>query len=69
MDGVSNSRVQNNLLYNNHAGGIALYRIDGAQGARNNVVANNTVVQAADGRWALLLVNASTGNTVFNNIL
>ena len=69
MDGVSDSVVRNNLLYGNHATGIALYRIDGAQGARNNVVANNTVRVAADGRWALLIVNASTGNKVFNNIL
>jgi len=69
MDGVSDSRVQNNLLYNNHAGGIALYDIDGAHGAWNNVVANNTVVQASDGRWAIVIGDASTGNTVFNNIL
>ena len=68
MDGVSNSRIQNNLLYNNHAGGIALYGIDGTHGAQNNVVANNTVLQASDGRWALLVVDASTGNTVFNNV-
>lgn len=69
MDGVSNSIVRNNLLYGNHATGIALYRIDGAQGAKNNVIANNTVRVASDGRWALLIVNASTGNRVLNNIL
>jgi parallel beta-helix repeat protein len=69
MDGVSNSVVRNNLVYGNHATGIALYRIDGAQGAKNNVVANNTVHVASDGRWALLIVNASTGARLFNNIL
>ena len=69
MDGVSNSIVRNNLIYDAHASGIALYRIDGAQGAKNNVVANNTVRVASDGRWALLIVNASTGAQVFNNIL
>ena len=37
--------------------------------ATNNVIANNTVRVASDGRWALLVVNASTGNRVFNNIL
>jgi hypothetical protein len=30
---------------------------------------NNTVVQAADARWALNIQNGSTGNRVYNNIL
>ncbi|HSE94959.1 MAG TPA: right-handed parallel beta-helix repeat-containing protein, partial [Methylomirabilota bacterium] len=68
-DGVQDSRFQNNLLYGNHASGISLYRIDGADGSRNNVVAHNTVIQAADARWAINIKNESTGNTVVNNIL
>jgi hypothetical protein len=68
-DGVQSSRIVNNFLYDNHASGISLYRIDGAQGARNNLVAHNTIVQAADGRWAINIQNASTGNRVVNNIL
>ncbi len=68
-DGVQNSKIINNVLYNNHASGISLYRIDGADGARNNLVANNTVLMASDGRWALNIQNGSTGNTVINNIL
>jgi parallel beta-helix repeat protein len=47
MDGVQNSRIENNLLFNNHASGISLYSIDGAEGSKNNVVVNNTVYQAA----------------------
>ena len=31
MDGVVDSVVRNNLLYDNHASGISLYRIDGAR--------------------------------------
>jgi parallel beta-helix repeat protein len=69
MDGVSNSIVRNNLLYDNHATGIGLYQIDGAHGAQNNLIVNNTVRVASDGRWALLINNASMGNTVFNNVL
>lgn len=69
MDGVRNSRIENNLLYNNHAGGISLYSIDGGGGSNNNVVVNNTIYQAADGRWAVNIRDASTGNTVLNNIL
>src|SRR5215470_11276649 len=68
-DGVQNSRFQNNLLYNNHASGISLYRIDGGGGSSGNVVANNTVVVASDGRWALNIQTGSTGNTVVNNVL
>ncbi|HEY7533079.1 MAG TPA: right-handed parallel beta-helix repeat-containing protein, partial [Nitrospiraceae bacterium] len=68
-DGVQNSRFLNNVLYNNHASGISLYRIDGADGSRNNLVAHNTIVMASDARWALNIQNGSSGTTVVNNIL
>jgi parallel beta-helix repeat protein len=67
-DGVQNSRIQNNLLYNNHASGISLYRIDGGGGSTGNVVANNTILVASNGRWALNIRDGSTGNTAVNNI-
>jgi hypothetical protein len=66
---VQSSRFQNNLLFGGHAGGITLYRIDAGGSAINNVVAHNTILQASDGRWAINITNASTGNTVHNNIL
>lgn len=69
MDGVQDSRIENNLLYDNHASGISLYRIDGGGGSNNNVVVNNTIQVASDGRWALNIKDGSTGNTAFNNIL
>jgi hypothetical protein len=69
MDGVQNSRIENNLLYDNHASGISLYRIDGGGGSNGNVVVNNTIHVADDGRWALNIKDGSTGNTAFNNIL
>jgi hypothetical protein len=59
----------NNLLYNNHSSGLSLYMSDGAEGAKNNRVINNTILQATDGRWALNIQTGSTGNTVRNNIL
>jgi len=68
-DGLQNSRILNNVLYNNHASGISLYRIDGADGAKNNLVAHNTILMASDGRWALNIQNGSTGNRVRNNVL
>ncbi len=69
MDGVQDSKIFNNLIYNNHATGIAMYQIDGGDASKNNKVFNNTVIHPNDGRWAVLIVNGSTGNTLYNNIL
>jgi hypothetical protein len=68
MDGVQNSRIENNLIYNNHASGISLYRINGGGPSTGNIVVNNTVHQAGDGRWALNVRDGSTGNMALNNI-
>jgi hypothetical protein len=43
--------------------------IDGAQGSRSDTIVNNTIVQAADGRWCVNIKNGSTGTVVRNNIL
>jgi len=69
MDGVQDSKIFNNLIYNNHATGIAMYQIDGGDASKNNKVYNNTVIQPSDGRWCIISVDGSTGNTVYNNIL
>jgi Right handed beta helix region len=68
-DGVQDSKFQNNLLYDNYSSGISLYRIDGGGGSKRNSVVNNTIVQAADARWAVNIVNQSTNNVIANNIL
>lgn len=68
---VRNSIFRNNLLYANHASGIAGWD-DGAGkrwGTKNNKFLNNTIVMASDGRFALSLKNGSSGNVVENNIL
>ncbi len=67
-DGVQDSIIRNNLLYNNHASGISLYRIDGKEGAKRNLVVNNTISMPSNGRWALNIVNGSTNTTIYNNI-
>jgi hypothetical protein len=69
MDCVQDSKIFNNLIYNNHATGIAMYQIDGAEGSKNNKIFNNTIIHPTNGRWAVLVANASTGNTIYNNIL
>lgn len=68
-DGVQNSLFMNNLLYSNHASGISLYMIDGGDGAKNNKVYNNTIINASNARWCVNIMDGSTGNSVYNNIL
>src|SRR5262245_302735 len=68
MDGSVGGVIRNNLVYDAHASGISLYRIDASTGSTGNLVVNNTVLTAADGRWSLNIANGSTGNTVRNNI-
>lgn len=69
LDGGVGAVIRNNLLYDNHASGISLYRIDAAGPSTGNLVVNNTIVNAADGRWCVNLRDGATGNTVRNNIL
>ncbi len=68
-DGCQNGVIQNNLVFDTHASGISLYAIDAAEGSKNNLVVNNTVIVAADGRWCLNIQSGSTDNTAYNNIL
>jgi len=69
LDGVQRSTIQNNLLYDNHASGISLYRIDGGEPSHDNLVINNIIVNADNGRWALNIQDASSRNTARDNIL
>ena len=68
-DGVVDAVIVNNLLYDNHASGISLYRIDGGAPSTNGLIANNTIVNASNARWVINLRNGATGATIFNNIL
>lgn len=68
---VRNSLISNNLLYNNHASGIAGWDdgVGNTFGTQGNRFFNNTIVQASDGRFALVLIHGSINNQVKNNIL
>ena len=69
LDGVQDSLIENNLLYQNHASGISLFQIDGGGPSTGNRLINNTIHQADDGRWALNLQDGAANTTVLNNIL
>lgn len=70
--GVQNSLIANNLLYNNLAGGIAVWD-DGAgssYGSKNNRFYHNTVLfQTGKGRYGVQIASGCTGNEVMNNII
>ena len=71
-DGVMDGIFRNNLVYNNKAFGLALFKTDGASGSSRNKVYNNTFVQAANSRdvvWIPSSNPAPTANLIKNNIL
>jgi len=71
-DGVMDSIFRNNLIYNNHAFGMTLFKTDGAAGSSRNKVYNNTFVMAAAARDAIWIPTsrpAPTGNLIKNNII
>jgi hypothetical protein len=69
-DGMQNSVVENNLIYGYQDYGIAMYQSNASGGSINNLIVNNTIVDTAgaDGS-AIRILDGSTGNTIFNNIL
>ena len=69
LDGVVNSQVQNNLLYNNHSTGIVLYKNQAGSGSHDDLIINNTVIMPSDARWAVNITLQSPNNSFYNNIL
>lgn len=69
---VRGSLIRNNLLYANLASGIAGWD-DGEGsnqfGTRDNHILGNTIVQPSGSRFAISLLNGSTGNLIQDNIL
>ena len=68
---VRTSLIRNNVLYGNHATGIAGWDDgDGNEfGTMNNRILGNTIVQPSGSRFAIGLLNGSTGNLIRDNIL
>ena len=69
MDGVQNSRSKTISSTTTTPAASRSIRSTAAQARPDNVVVNNTIHIADDGRWALNIQDGSTGNTAFNNIL
>ena len=66
-DGVYDSTFVNNLIYANGRHGIRVFQIDASGGARNLVIANNTIADNAGS--AIKLTQDAGGHRIFNNVL
>lgn len=69
MDGVENSLIINNLLFNNHSHGITQFMIDASSPCKNNKIINNTIVMPSGSNHGIRIKNGSTGIYLRNNIL
>ena len=67
-DGVVNSVIYNNLLFDNHAG-ISPYQIDAEAPSTGNLVYNNTIINASNARWCINITHDRTGNRLRNNVI
>ncbi len=69
LDGLQDGTVRNNLIYNNHSTGIALFKGGGAAGPKGMRVLNNTIILPADGRYNMRITDVIGPLTVRNNIM
>ena len=68
-DGVVDSKIINNLGYNNRHLGVALYWIDGAVASSRNLVYNNTFHFTTQGYDCISIAANCVDNKIRNNIL
>jgi len=68
-DGVQNSTICNNLLYNNHNNGISLIKENSNAPSTNNLIVNNSIYMSSDAHLAVYIANESINNQVLNNII
>lgn len=68
LDGLQDGVVRNNLLYDNHASGIALFKGCGAAGPKGMKILHNTVIMPADARFCLRITDALGLILVRNNV-
>jgi hypothetical protein len=68
MDGVGDSTIRNNLIYNVGRYAIHAFMEDAALGPRNLTVINNTFLANSSSKPALIFSNDAGGHILFNNL-
>lgn len=68
-DGLQDSIIRNNLIYNNRGSGIALFQGLSAAGPTGVQVLDNTIVMPSTGRYDLRITDVAGPLLVRNNIL
>ena len=67
LDGGTDVTIRNNVFIVNRRSGIGLYKANGAEPARDNVIVNNLFILENGSRGAILTLECGT-NWIFNNI-
>ncbi len=72
FDGVQDSIIENNVIYDAQRNGIALYQINGALPSTGNIIVNNTIdvnSTGDSGYAAIALLDGAADTSIYNNIL
>jgi len=69
LDGVVDAEINNNIIVNNKAAGISIFKGDGAVGSSNIIVSDNLMIMAKGSKWAVNIKNSGGKNLFTNNIM
>lgn len=69
LDGVDGGIISNNILFDNTASGIAVYKYDGAYGSKNIHIERNLIIMPPESRFALNFNHSEGNNVVQHNLI
>jgi parallel beta-helix repeat protein len=69
LDGVVDGNINNNIIINNKAAGISIFKDDGAVGSSKIHVSDNLIIMPKGSRWAVNIKNSGGENLFTNNIM
>jgi hypothetical protein len=72
FDGVQNSLIENNVIYNSQRNGIALYQYNGNGPSSGDTIVNNTIdlnSSSGTGYAAIQAIDGAVNTTIYSNIL
>jgi len=69
LDGVVNAKISNNIMINNKAAALSIFKDDGAVGSARIHANNNLIIMPKKSRWAINVKNSGGENSFTNNII